>query len=188
MVSPSDCTYSKSEGEIMQILNSRCSEEHWLCTKPHKISLNSAVSSAHRYWNRLQLLLSYREFVKTNCSHSTTTFYMFASPLEWESQTSTGGASVFGMVRLVLSQWEPAIGTMDFFNLLWSVSVLVREQACVTKVHHSRVSFVPGRVTDLHNVPLETSVPCCITRISVNTFGINPKCRSAVFHKNVIEL
>lgn len=29
---------------------------------------------------------------------------------------------------------------------------------------------------------------CCITHISVNTSGINPKCRSAVFHKNVIEL
>lgn len=90
-------------------------------------------------------------------------FHMHALPLGWESQTCTGGASVLGMVWLVLSQWEPAIGTTDFFSLLWLFGVLMLEQLCVTKVHHSRISFAPGRIIELHSVPLPCSL--CYTHL-----------------------
>lgn len=54
---------------------------------PKKFHFNSPVNSARGYWNRLELLLSDRKFVKANCSCSTTIFHMLALPLGRESQT-----------------------------------------------------------------------------------------------------
>lgn len=186
MVSPSGCTFSKSEGEITQILDSGCSREHWLCTKPHKISLNSAVSGAHRYWNRLQLLLSYRRFVKTKSSHSTTTFHMLALPLGWESQICTAGAGVFGMVWLVLSQWEPAhwISSASLINQclgtwtdLCDPSASLQNFLCTRKDYQA----LQSPTGDFSSLFLVLLVSLLTTLELILNAGL-------VFHKSVIEL